>query len=59
MKTMKSHKSAKVIRFSDELLFIEIVRRTTKFPNLLRRKMFWAWQNKWDGHMRKKHGENY
>jgi len=56
---MKSHKSAKVIRFSDELLFIEIVRRTTKFPNLLRRKMFWAWQFKLDGHMRKKHGENY
>jgi hypothetical protein len=56
MKTMKSHKSAKFIRINDELSFIEIVRRTTKFPNLLRRKMFWAWQFKWDSSMYKKHG---
>ena len=53
---MKSHKSAKFIRINDELSFIEIVRRTTKFPNLLRRKMFWAWQFKWDSSMYKKHG---
>ena len=56
---MKSHKSAKVIRINDELSRIEIVRRTTKFPSLLRRKMFWASCYKWNGHMRKKHGENY
>lgn len=56
---MKSHKSKKVIKINDELSRIEIVRRDIKFPNLLRRKIFWAWQNKWDGAMRKKYGENY
>ena len=56
---MKSHKSKKVIKINDELSRIEIVRRDIKFPNLLRRKIFWAWHNKWDGAMRKKYGENY
>jgi hypothetical protein len=59
MKTMKSHKSKKVIKINDELSRIEIVRRDIKFPNLFRRKIFWAWHNKWDGAMRKKYGENY
>ena len=54
---MKSHKSAKFIRVNDELSRIEIVIKKRNFPNLLRRKMFWAWHIKWDGSMRKKYGD--
>lgn len=49
---MRSHKVWRIVKINDSLSRVEIIMRKTSFPNLLRKKMYFASNVKWDGSMR-------